>query len=345
MATIQEVAEQAGVSVATVSNVLNGRNKNVWRSTQRRAEAIRKIADRLGYRPNAAARAVAAGKHQCIALVLATRSERSYLPADLLAGVHSVTNAQKQNLVLVRLPDESLTDPRYMPRVLEESFSDGLLVDYTHAAPERMKEIISEYRIPAIWVNSKQSADCIVPDDVAAAREATRHLLSLGHRRIAYADYSHGPAFPSAHHSTDDRRLGYEQTMREAGLEPWLVHAASGYDVRSPERIAFSRHLLSQPDRPSAIIGYSTDEIQPLFVAAMTLGLSIPQDLSLACFAGLVVKWFGPHITTWLVPEFEVGRRSTEMLLAKIADKTKSFDPVQVPFAFYPGQSCGPMYA
>lgn len=332
------LARKLGMSQCTVSLAL----QNSPRISEETRQRVVGVARELGYRPNAAARSTRIGRFDTLALLQGTRQERSSLPEGVLAGIHDVMQAQNLHLMLVRLADEQLSDRKYIPRILQEAASDGLIIDYTHGCPAQMDKLIESHRVPAIWMNRKRASDCVHPDDHAAAREATEHLLSLGHRRIAYVDYTHGPDYDAPHYSAVDRRAGYEQAMREAGLAPRVVTASRGWDVRARERVAAARELLRAADRPTAVLGYGSAEIEPLFLAATAVGLAVPRDLSMICFAADPIKWMGPHVTIMQTPDRLIGRRASERLLEKIARPGTAREPAALPFTLYPGQTCTP---
>ncbi len=337
--TLRDIADHVGLSKQAVSQALN----ETGRLRPETRDRVRMAARQLGYRRNAAARATTIGRHGCLAMLVSTSSMRSTISDGLIDGIQLVTQEQQLNLMLVRLPDEKLSDATVLPRALEESASDGFLVDYTHGIPRRMIDLIRRHDIPAVWINSKQTSDCVRPDDLEAAREATQHLLSLGHRRIAYADWGHGPEFPEPHYSVADRREGYALAMQAAGLTPRLMVADEGHSIRPPARIPFARDMLSAADRPSAVLCYGPAEAEPLMHAALCMGLTVPGDLSVACFADAPIKWFGPHLTVWRPPASEVGRQATLMLLKKIRQPDKTWPVLKLPFAFYPeGATCAP---
>jgi LacI family transcriptional regulator len=341
-ATLQDIALKLGLSRQAVSQAINNTGR-LHPDTRRR---VLTVARELHYRPNAAARATATGRFHCVALLTGTEKRRSRISAELLSGIHAGLAANHLNLMLVRMPDERLTDSTVMPRALEEATSDGFLIDYTHGIPERMKNLIERFSIPAIWINSKQDHDCVRPADLKAGREATEYLLSMGHRKIAFAQYSQGPDFPKPHYSVAERVRGYGQAMRAAGLSLRVIAADRGYDVSAPKRVAFSRRWLTRDDRPTAVLCYGASEAQPIFHAATCVGLSIPGDLSLATFGEDTIKWFGPHTTTWLTPDFEVGREAVAMLLERIRRPDDALPSRVIPFGFYAnGATCAPLSA
>ena len=242
---------------------------------------------------------------------------RSGLPEALLRGIHDALDAHGLHLNVAFLPDERLVDAAYVPRILREWTSDGLLVNYNKLLPPGLERVLAESRVPAIWVNHKRPTDACHPDDHAAGRDATRSLLALGHRRIAYCSFSY--RLDSLHYSETDRRQGYLDAMAEAGLEPLAVDRYSYPAADYGARATVWRRILEPPRRrPTAVVVYGATAAISIVRAADVLGLAIPGDLSLLTFGGAAV-YVGQELDTWLVPEVEMGRQAVEMLLAKIA--------------------------
>ena len=333
--TAYDVAAVSGVSQPTVSRILGGQAEKYREQTRRR---VLEAAQKLGYRPSAAARITRTGQVGAVALLLGTKDGRSSLPQGLLNGIQDSLHEHDLNLMVVKLSDAHLTDPQYVPRILREVSSDGLLVDYTHDIPEPLLALVRQHAIPAVWINSRQEHNCVRPDDVAAGRLAAEHLINLGHRRIAWADFTHGPDFPSPHYSAADRRQGYAAAMIDAGLQPLILRAQTGIDVPSPRRLAFAADVLASSDRPTAVIGYAQTTTMPFHLAAAQRGLSVPDDLSLVSFDDHPMACLGPRYTTLIPPHEAVGRAAVDCLLKRI-NTHRDQPPLAVPFGFDPGET------
>ena len=332
-----DLAKLAGVSQKTVSRALNGET-GVSDATRRQIEAL---AAQHAYRPNASARSTRSGRFGSITLLLGTHGGQSNLPPGLLNGVQDALTQRDLNLMVVKLGDDQLTDTDTVPTILREARSDGMLIDYTHGFPPRMQQLIDDFGIPAVWINTKRTTNTVYPDDLAAGRTATERLIALGHTRIAYADFTHGPDHPAKHYSVVDRQAGYTQAMGEAGLEPRLMQWDHGADIPRPERIDFARGLLAGIDRPTAILCYAETSLAPIYIAAAKQGLDVPSDLSLATFSGEPSRLLGPAPTTELIPEDEVGQMAVRLLLERLSQprKLRDLPAVAVPFTFEPGQT------
>lgn len=326
--TIKEIAAAAGVSWQTVSLVMRDKGR-VGETTRRR---VRATAERLGYRPNGAARAYRTGRFDCVALVLGAADERSDLPIGLLRGVQEELGRNDMHLSVARLPDAELARAGFVPRVLRENSADGMLINYTHAIPRRMLELIERSRAPAVWLNTDLPRDCVRPADEEAACRLTRHLIGLGHRRIAYVKTDVSP-----HYSTEERRRGYEMAMAEAGLAPLAIDRAVTPRESGP---LFNSLLAAEGRRPTALILRPEDLATAVYCAACR-GLRVPRDISLACIAGAGLQLAGADVTAVIVPSRQEGIEAVRMLLARIRTPGASFPARRIPFDFVAGATCG----
>jgi LacI family transcriptional regulator len=307
---LSDVARQAGVSMMTVSNVLAERGG----FNAETAENVRKAARKLGYRPNTAARAMAQRRFGSFALLLGQAPRTSPLPPALLEGVEDGLAENGEHLVVARLPDAKLTDPDYVPAILRDWMSDGLLVNYHVNVPERMVELIEQTRLPAIWINVKRDHDAVRPDDAGMAAEVTRRLLDLGHRRIAYADLNTPIGEQPEHYSSLDRREGYRRTMESAGLAPAFVGRPAGCEDYS----GLVGAVLARRGRPTAVVTYDAFEASCFLHVATLRGLAVPRDLSVATFGAASPQVLDWKLATMLIHEREVGLQAVCMLREKV---------------------------
>ncbi len=331
-----ELARHLGVTRLTVHRALTGR---AGVGEARRRQVI-EAARELGYRPNGAARAVVSGRFNSVALVLSTEGRRSTIFPGLIVGAGDALAEHDMHLTIARLPDEKLTDEAYMPRALREWTVDGLLINYNQEIPEKLVELVERHQIPSVWINSKQPADCVYPDDAGGARDATERLLALGHRRIAFVSFAQ-----PLHYSGQDRRDGYEQAMRSAGLCPRFIlqpHGGTtatemGEDVR-PAAI----EILRRADRPTAIIAYAVREAAAMLHAAAWLHLDVPRDLSLITFAESIQDDTVMPLSKIWISRVALGRSAVEMLIKKINNPSYPLPPKAMPLNWWQGTTCGP---
>lgn len=339
LVTLKDVALRAGVSQMTVSVVLNGarRGTPVAQSTR---ERIEQAASALGYQANGAAKATATGRFDCVAILLSTKPYVSTLPQQVLSGIQSVLDARNIHLTLFTLPDAELTDEMRVPKILREWMADGMIIDYTHAVPHRLIELVENHNLPAVWMNVKRDRDCVRPDDFGAGIMLATRLLSLGHRNFAYIDPANFEN-TEPHYSALDRLEGIRAAVTAAGatLASYLPDSHDEFEVQLLET---TRLLDKSERRPTALLSYSPYHFDVVFAAAARLGLKIPDDLALASFNESPMQLFGHHITLAIIPEIEVGRQAAEMLLKKIESPDTLRPPQAVPFTLCQGDTCLP---
>jgi LacI family transcriptional regulator len=295
----------------------------------------------MGYRPSSSARATRTGQTGCYALVLSTDFVVSMLPAEMLTGIQENMLREDRHLILATLPDAKLTSEGFVPKILRELAADGLLINYNAKIPQQMIDLIATYRIPSVWINSKQSHNCVHPDDLGGARLATQRLLQHGHRRIAYVDYNNMPDNPASHYSAIDRWAGYAAMMIDAGLTPRRV--GNNQIARAGQVQSDLRAVLTGPDRPTALICYSGRESRAAYHVAALSGLDVPRDLSILRFGVGPYDDLGFEFTVANIPEREVGRRAVEMLDDKIKSPAQPQPTVAVPYSIHEGMSVGPV--
>ena len=344
MTTLKDIASIVGVHPSTVSYVLNGKGDRIGVRPERAARIL-EVAQRLGYRPNAAARSVRRGRFKTLALVLGYEWGLDHLPSKLLSGLGLGLNDHGLNLLWAPLPNPKYTGQAFDPGFLNELSCDGLIISWDENVPPELTVLINRHRIPAIWINLRREADCVHPDDFAAGKRAAEHLLALGHRRIAYSNMHRSTLdeerLAALHYSLRDRRDGCAAALRTAGLAlmPGLVNDGQGMTRQDQE--AAAERLLRHPDRPTAVFCYADDYIV-LARVAQRLGLGIPVDLSVICCANLPENLLDLELCTLVPPSLELGRQAVALLEQRIAQPDRSLPPLALPFDFVPGMSCAP---
>jgi DNA-binding LacI/PurR family transcriptional regulator len=319
--TQTEIARLAGVTRLTVRRALGGQT-GVGAQT---ADRIRQLAQQHGYLPNAAANATRTGRFNAIGLLIGSVTPR-YLPAELVYGIEQSLADTGDQLLFSRLSDDRLRDDKTTPRMLQQLMVDGLLLHYTHQFPAELPARLSRHRLPSIWINTRLDHDCVYLDDEAAARSATRRLLELGHRRIAYVDRD-----ATGHYSETDRRAGYEAQMRDAGLTP-AIFALNYPTTRRPAdtRFADARAWLDRPDPPTAVLAYSSTLMGPIATAALSMGRRLPEDLSLVGFDRYHLSPIGVPLTVIDTSMQQIATQAVDMLRRKIRRPAEDLAPAIV---------------
>jgi LacI family transcriptional regulator len=311
--TLDAIAAEAGVSKWTVARVLNGENKETWPSAKARAEQIRAIATRLGYRPNTAAKAVRTGRFGAIGLVFGVHSTL-WLPPGLLRQLQRHAAEADWNLLVSTFTPEQLASDELLPKLLRELAVDGLVLDLIDQDLTALDAILRRHRIPAVALNVDRPHDCVRFDDHAGFAQAVARLAAHGLERIGYRGQE--PADES-HYSLRHRIAGYRAGMAAAGLAEDLLLLPGGKD---PERLATLRRWLDRPDRPQAVLAQSGREATEVYAAALQLGLKLPRDLQLVTTSdgSLDLPGFEPEIL--LLDQRPMAAAAIAMLQRKIAE-------------------------
>jgi LacI family transcriptional regulator len=308
--TSADVAALAGVSRTTVSFVLNGRDAAITPATR---ERVLDAAQRLGYHPHASARQLAGGQSHAVGLVLRQTREQvagDALLAETLRGLTLATRSRGFSvLVEAFLPGEDGYADLVRSRRADGLVVSGPRTDDRHL-PELAREgfpLVLQGALPGIDVPS------VDVDNVAGARLAVEHLLTLGHRRIACITNA-----PLAYTAARERLDGYRAAMRAAGIEPdpaWVAEAA--FDAQSGRRAM--RSLLGRADFEAVFV--ASDVVAFGAIDALrAAGKRIPQDVSIVGFDDIPLAGFlDPPLTTVRLPAYELGHAAGMALLDRIA--------------------------
>lgn len=335
VSTLTDIAKAAGVSYVTVSRILNSATEYRRPTFAKRAQQIRTLAREMGYRPNAAAQATVRGRFDTIGLLLSTHHSRSVLPESMLDAISDSLTSRKLRLSIDKLPDEELVRDGAAPDLMRAWSVDGLLINYNAEIPPKLIQMVENYGLPAVWLNSRHEHDCVYFDDEQAGRLATEHLLSLGHRRIAFLHYGGW-----SHYSMDARCNGYTQAMRSAGLTPQVVTEP---DMDAADKRRTAAAWLKSSERPTAAVVYGVATLWPLHLAAMVdVGLKVPRDLSLISFEATPIVHVDTHVTSVHLPNVSLANQAVDLLLDRVADPSRLHPPVVLPCRVEQGDTTAP---
>ncbi len=339
--TIKQIAQHAGLSVPTVSRILNN-DAELFRVETR--EKVLKAALDLGYRPNSYRMALRTKKFNAIGLLFPADASESLLSCHTQCALLQELQRRNQHLVAgqagTRHVDANSNgdgdEVAKFPKMLREWSVDGLLIDSLAAAPQRLQEWIARTRIPAIWLDVKRPVDCVYADEFNGVKEGTERLLKLGHRRIMYLDCVHRD--PCGH-----RQAGYSTAMKSAGLSP---HVFVPEDVeRSRLADHFSEWLRGQrgPNFPTAIFCDDSELALPLYIAAIRGGISVPKDLSILTIHDEICVGLGLALSTMRLPSAEMAVQGLAALDEKIANPLADVPPRALQLVYEEGTSVGPL--
>ncbi|MHA7264709.1 LacI family DNA-binding transcriptional regulator [Arthrobacter sp. TMN-37] len=317
---MEDVARLVGVSVSTVSRALRG-SSSVRQQTR---EKVQDAARSLAFVPSPSASSLVTGKLNRIAVLLGSPLEHWFSGA-MLDALYPVVHQAGYDLVLylVRTGDQRA---RFFQDLPAQRNADAMIVA-SFALTRAEHERLNAMRVSTVYLNQHvQGQSSVAIDDVAGAQVAVRHLIALGHRRIAYARNKPIPGFDW---SASARYAGYQEELRRHGLaadDQMLIEEADGVDFG--ERVAAV--LLAVTLMPTALFVENDTLAMNLMTALHRTGIRVPEDLSIIGFDGQPLgAAFG--LTTIAQPVYDLAARTGRIAVELANSERVSADPVTIP--------------
>jgi LacI family transcriptional regulator len=302
--TIYDVAREAGVSMATVSRVVNN-NPNVKPQTRKKVyEAI----ERLGYRPNAVARGLASKKTTTVGVVIPDISNA--IVAEVARGIEDIANMYHYNIILCNADMRKEKEIRVINTLLEKQV-DGLLF---------MGGLVTEDHIQAFRTSNvpivlcatrdeKQEVPSVDIDHKMAAYDAVQALIKRGHQKIALLS---GPIEDMSFNYW--RYQGYRQALEDARIEFREEYVRSGNN-RYESGLELANYFLQLEDRPTAILGTNDELAIGAIHTVVDHGLTVPGDFSVIGIDNVrIASMVRPRLTTVASPMYDIGAVSMRLL-------------------------------
>ncbi len=312
MATINQVATLARVSTATVSHVLNN-SANV---SPKLRERVMKVVRQLNYHPNYHARSLRTRESKTVAMIIPDITN-PFFP-KVVRGAEDALVRQGYTLIVGNSDYQTEKEETYF-RTFCEKRVDGLLLTINPTRPPDYLRRHNFTETPVVYINRVYrgvGGDAVLTDNVGGSREAVRHLLQCGHRRIGIIT---GPL----NLTMAKRRLrGYEHALAECGIGPEADLIREGhYDVKSGYEQA--RALLSLTARPTALFVSNGLMTMGCVRAILESGLRCPEEIAVVSFDDLeLFDIMRPRISAVEQPDYDLGSTAAEMLVKRITDRT-----------------------
>lgn len=330
--TIIDVANEANVSFATVSRVVNGKGYVSPATRERVMQAM----TRTGYVVNRQARALAGGRHQVIGL-LVPDLDTSYV-GEILRGIDEELAAESYDLMLYTTHRRKTRESIFVSS-LTQGNTDGLLM----ILPQDLASYIDSVRrrdFPYVLIDHSgldNDGPSVGATNRKGAFDATTYLIELGHRRIGFitGNQEMGCAV--------ERVIGHREALAAAGVpaDPALVREG---DFRQPLAYERTRELLALPDRPTAIFASNDISAFGVMDAVRDAGLRIPDDISVIGFDDIPnARNTNPSLTTVRQPMEDMGRLAAHMLFEFIADSRRDVERIELPTELIIRSTCRPL--
>jgi len=330
MATMAEVARLAGVSITTVSHVLNGTRPASEATTRRVLEAVRQT----GYTQNTIARALARGGTQSLGLAISGLANPYF--TDLIAAVEAQAGLAGHTLLLGDTREDPLQELR-MVQALVERRVDGLVLAPSAGAGEHALKYLATQSLPVVLIDRLADArlDQVGSENEEPTADLVAHLAGRGHRRIGMLIGTRGLS------TTEERMRGFKVGLERAGLPADDALVVEGGSHRDRAREA-TLGLLDLPDPPTALVSGNNFMTIGVMRALADRGLHVPEDIALVTFDDF--EWadlFAPRLTAVAQPIGELGERAVSLLLSRIEDPSLPPRTVRLPTTFVHRDSCG----
>jgi len=336
--TQNDVARIVGVSRATVSYVLSGRQGGSIAVTEETRRRVLQAAQEVGYEPNAAALSLRLKKTHNVGITIPNINNPHM--HEILCGAAQEAMQNGYNL-LVFYSEMKPDIEKLGIRELLRGRIDGLILMPTYATDiQEEVEMLSSRRLPVVITTYSylqfSDLDTIIPGHDLGAAELKQHLLGLGHRSIAFV--KHLTRRPIGQERID----AYLKALQDAGIlvhEDWIVETGETYQ----DGYETGLELFNRRSCPTAIVALNDVLAIGLSRAAIERGMRIPQDISIAGFDNNdYTAYTNPPLTTVNVNAREIGAQAVQLVLKRISNPERPFEHLHIPYEFVIRASTGP---
>jgi LacI family transcriptional regulator len=335
LATLREVAKRAGVSIKTVSRIVNG---DAAVNAETRASVQRHLTT-LNYVPNHAARQMRSGTSSVYGLMTDAVATTPY-SVDIVRGAQAALKDRHQTLLIASSDGSAERELELWQMFRSHRVAGVIYASMFHRPHDVGHPAFSESIILANCFAVANDRPSIIPDDEAGGYEQARYLLQRGHRRIAFLTLI--PALEAtrlrgqgARRAFQDAGVSFDESLEMRGvIGPLGEEKIVTYGV--------ARDVLSRKERPTAIVCGNDQLAMQVYAAAASLGLHVPQDLSIMGFDDLrlISETLYPQLTTVALPYFEIGRRAVELSISSREQDNDWAPRILVPCPLVERQSC-----
>lgn len=303
--TIKDIAKQAGVSHSTVSRALSG-SPLIAAAT---AGRIRQAALDLGYRHSAAARSLKTHRSQVLGVVVSSLDDPFF--SEILQGIEDAAQQSGYSLFISASQRDPLREQKIVQALVEHR-ADGVIICSSSFGASQARQL-SQFGLPTVVVNNQAAEDyrySIYHDDLGGSRQVTRHLVNLGHQRIAFLGNR------LAGRTNLDRMAGFRLEMKAAGLpvpRGYVQQISGGEPADGLEAV---RRFLELPTRPTALVCFNDMLAIGALKGLQLAGIAVPRDFSLTGFDNITFSAFThPPLTTFDQPKHFIGLEAARLLL------------------------------
>ncbi|MFJ5762339.1 LacI family DNA-binding transcriptional regulator [Neobacillus sp. NPDC093182] len=307
MANIQQVAKRAGVSVATVSRVLNGQNTVSAKTRMKVEEAIKK----LNYEPSLLGRNLRTSESRLLLILIPTISNPFYL--EIIKGIEQVAISQNYNILLCETDSNPEKENIYFDLV-RKKMADGIISMDPAVNVETLKKLAENYAI----IQCSEYEDCtgipyVTIDNEEASYRAVKHLIQIGHNKIALINADEKYLFAR------QRKMGYKRALEENGITLKNEYIIPAQQLGFENGQHAMKKILNLQDRPTAVFAVSDLLAIGALKEINAAGLHVPNDIAVVGFDKIdFSNMTNPTLTTIAQPMHKMGTVAARMLIEKI---------------------------
>jgi DNA-binding LacI/PurR family transcriptional regulator len=312
--TIKDIAKRTGVSHSTVSRALGG-NTLISEATTSR---IRKAAREMGYQPSAAARSLKTNQTKVIGVIVNSIDDPFF--SEILFGIEDAAQSAGYSLFIAASQHDPYREQNIVQTMMEQR-TDGVIICSSSFSADKGRQLLAN-GFPVVVVNYKANENfnfSIYHDDLDGSQQLTRHLIELGHSKIAYLGNA------KSGRTSLDRLNGFQNEMQNAGfkIRPEFIYEVEGSEPELGEQGL--NHFMNCPERPTAIICFNDMLAIGLLHACRQMGIHVPEDLSVTGFDNITFSAYTtPPLTTLDQPKYSIGNEAAQLLLELLATKIQS---------------------
>jgi LacI family transcriptional regulator len=320
---VRSIAREAGVSVATVSRVLN----NVPTVAPELRERVQAVIERQSYLPNSNARSLSTSKQGVIGVIVQDLWGAFFL--EMIKGLDAAAQRHGFHILLASTQDK----PYEVEHVVRKQFGkvDGFIVAMP-ATPPKLLLSVSQ-RVPTVWVNqtySSQPATSIVSDNYGAACAMTEHLLAQGRSKIAFI------AGPEENYEARERKRGFLDTMARAGHSPAAIFEGDFFEECG---FALAQRIAQDIEHIDAVFAANDNMALGCLLGLSNQGIRVPEQVIIGGFDDMrVARFVQPQLTSIRVDLGRLGEQAVDLLVKKI-NSTEPVDNVVMPLELVVRQS------
>jgi DNA-binding LacI/PurR family transcriptional regulator len=314
--TIKDIAKRAGVAHTTVSRALRG-SPLIAAET---AERIQQIAFEMGYHPSAAARSLKTNRSQVLGVIVTHIADPFF--SEIIQGIDEIAQQHGYSLFIAAAQHDPERE-RAIVKIMREHRVDGVIICSTPFSPEQSRQLLTQ-EIPIVVINNQAAEDyrySIYHDDAYGSQQITRHLIDLGHRKIAYL----GNALSGR--TNLERLSGFRQCMQAVSLPipEGFIYAVPGGDPQAGQ--VGVEHFLALADRPTAIFCFNDLQAIGVMKGLHQAGLNVPADCSVAGFDNITFSNYTyPPLTTFDQPKHQIGSEAARLILELLCTGEKNHE-------------------